>query len=291
MLPPLPRLGPYDIDSPDSRDPRWLSWLCATFGERVAAYFRAELRGTERIPQGPALYVGNHNGGVSSPEGILLLTELHRRFGVEAVPFGLGHETPLKVPGLQQLLAPLGIVRATEANGLRLLAAGHKVLVYPGGDLEAMRPFRHRRRIVFGGRQGYIRLALRAGVPLVPVVAAGAHSVFIVIDDLRWLARLTGLARWARIKVAPLVLSVPWGLTLGPPPVYLPYPARILQEILEPLHFERSGDAAARDVRYVRACADLVEGRMQAALERLHDERGPLGLSSSTSGPRGAPAP
>lgn len=278
MVPPLPRLGRYDIDSLDNRDPAWLGWLCRTFGGLVRAYFRAELRGTERIPEGPALYVGNHNGGVTAPEGVLLYTQLHQRFGVDDLPYGLGHEVPLRVPGLQQLLAPLGVVRAGQATGLRLLRAGHKVLVYPGGDLEAMRPFRHRKRIVFGGRRGYIRLALRAGVPILPVVAAGAHSVLLIIDDLRWLARATGLARRVRLKVLPLTLSIPWGLTLGPPPLYLPYPSRVLMEVLPPVHFERSGEAAAADAGYVRQCADRVEGAMQATLERLHDERGPLGL-------------
>jgi len=278
MLPPLPRLGPYDIDSPDGRDPAWLGWLCQTFGGLVRAYFRAELRHTERIPDGPVLYVGNHNGGVTAPEAVLLYTQLYARFGVEQLPYGLGHELPLQVPGLRQLLAPLGVVRARQKTALRLLAAGHRVLVYPGGDVDAMRPFRHRRRIVFGGRRGYIRLALRAGVPVVPVVAAGAHSVLIIVDDLRWLAKATGLARWARIKAAPLTLSIPWGLTLGPPPVYVPYPSRILMEVLPPLFFDRSGDEAATDDAYVAECAERVEAAMQQTLKRLHDERGPLGL-------------
>jgi 1-acyl-sn-glycerol-3-phosphate acyltransferase len=147
-------------------------------------------------------------------------------------------------------------------------------MVYPGGDLDAMRPFRHRNRIVFGGRRGYMRLALREGVPIVPVVAAGSHATFIIIDDLRWLARLLRADRCLRIKVWPLTLSIPWGLTLGPLFFYIPFPVRIRVEVLTPMRFARAGEEAASDEAYVGACAAEVEGAMQAALDRLSSQKG-----------------
>jgi 1-acyl-sn-glycerol-3-phosphate acyltransferase len=136
-----------------------------------------------------------------------------------------------------------------------------------------MRPFRHRDRVVFNGREGYIRLALRHSVPVIPVVAAGAHSTFYIIDDLRWLARLTRADKVVRSKVLPLTLSIPWGLTLGAPFVYLPWPSRILIEVLEPIHFARTGAEAGADPAWVTECAALVESRMQATLTRLARER------------------
>ena len=90
---------------------------------------------------------------------------------------------------------------------------------------------------------------------------------------LRWLARLTRMDRLFRLDVFPLVLSAPWGLTVGPLPVYLPYPSRILIEVLEPIAFERTGAEAARDEVYVLRCAQQVESTMQSALERLAAER------------------
>jgi 1-acyl-sn-glycerol-3-phosphate acyltransferase len=137
-----------------------------------------------------------------------------------------------------------------------------------------MRSFVDRNRIIFGGRTGYVRLALSARVPLVPVVAAGAHSTLIILNDGRWLATAIGAPRLFRTRVWPIALSVPWGLTIGPsPPPYLPLPARILVEVLEPVRFEREGDDAANDPSYVRRCADEVERAMQAALVRLAARR------------------
>jgi 1-acyl-sn-glycerol-3-phosphate acyltransferase len=267
----LPR---YDIDSFDNRDPALFERVAKLIERTLVRYHRAEMRGAERIPSGSALYVGNHNSFAYAPEMYLTGLAAYRAHGIEAVPYGLAHEVLLSWPIINDIICPLGAVRASHDNGRRLLAEGHKVLVYPGSDFDAGRPFRHRDRIVFGGRLGYMRLALRAQVPIVPVVAAGAHATTIVIDDLRWLARALRTDRHLRMKVWPLTLSIPWGLTLGPPPPFIPFPSRILLEFLEPIRFERGGEAAASDDAYVAACDEQVRQVMQRALTHLAGERG-----------------
>jgi len=262
----------YDIDSIDNRDPELVARSLAAFERVAGSYFRAEVRGIERIPEGAALYVGNHNAGILSPDTGLFAAAVHRTLGLAAVPYGLAHEVALELPLLHQLLVPMGAVRASHDSARRLFARGDKVLVYPGGDQEALRPFRHRNRIVFGGRDGYIRSALRAGVPVIPFVAAGAHATFVILDDGRWLARVLGADRWLRLKVWPITLCLPWGLVVGPVP-YVPWPTRILIEVMQPMSFDRVGEVAAKDDAYVRACADRVEAAMQATLDRLADER------------------
>ena len=262
-----------DIDRLDHRDAEVIRRTCALIGPALRAYFRCEVRGLDRLPDGAALLVGNHNGGLLSPDTFILGEALFTQRGIDDVPFGLAHEVVLRLPPFSQILLPIGAVRASHENARRLFAAGRKVLVYPGGDVEAMRPFRARNRIVFDGRRGYVRLALRNGVPIVPVVAAGAHATFLILDDLRWLARLLGADRRLRIKVWPLTLSCPWGLTLGPAPPHIPFPSRILVEALPPIRFARAGAAAAADEASVAACAAQVEQAMQAALDRLAAER------------------
>src|SRR5690606_24435185 len=109
---------------------------------------------------------------------------------------------------------------------------------------------RLRNRVRFAGRTGFMRLALREGVPVIPVAATGAHSTLMVLHDFPELARRLPLLRDRRIKVLPLSLAMPWGLTLGPVP-YIPWPSKIRVEILEPMHFQRSGHEAAEDEAYV----------------------------------------
>jgi len=263
----------YDIDSLDNRNPDRIDRLCRALHRPATTYFRYELRGADRIPEGPALYVGNHSGGIITPDSFLLCAELYVRRGMEVMPYGLGHEVAIRAPIAHQVIVPLGAVRASHENAHRLFAAGHKVMVYPGGDLENQRPFRHRHRVVFGGRTGYIRLALREGVPIVPITTAGGHSTFVIVDDLRWLARLSGARRFLRSKVWPLTWSVPWGFTLGPVPAYVPLPSRILAEVGEPIRFERTGEDAAADADYVRQCDERVRSLMQTTLDELAAER------------------
>lgn len=263
----------YDLDSLDNRDPEFVEQFLGFVRKPLRTYFRSEVRGLQRIPTGAGLYVGNHNGGLLSADSFIFGSEVQQVLGLDDLPYGLGHEMAISLPGLHQFLVPLGAVRASHENAHRLFRRDRKVLVYPGGDLEAMRPSRNRDRIVFGGRVGYIQLALRGNVPIIPVVASGAHDTFYVLDDMRWLAGLLGLDRLFRLEVWPLMFSIPWGLTLGPAPPYIPFPTRIVIEVLKPIRFRPRKPDAAEDDDYVRRCAARVETSMQEAMDRLAAER------------------
>jgi 1-acyl-sn-glycerol-3-phosphate acyltransferase len=263
----------HDIDSIDNRDPKLVAAVLSWVERFLKPYFRSDVHGVECIPQGPVLLVGNHSYGLPQPDAFLLLAALYRAYAYEGVPYALGHDAIFVVPALHHLAARLGVVRACHENAMRLLAAGQKVLVYPGGDVDSCRPWRKRNKIEFDGRTGYINQALLANVPICPVVTAGAQSTLLILDDLPWLARLLCAPQLFRLHAWPLALSVPWGLTLGPFLAYLPFPARILTEVLEPIYFDRAGEDASSDEAYVRVCADKVEAAMQTALGRLADER------------------
>lgn len=263
----------YDIDSLDNRDPALIERIYRLAHRVLMGYFRAEVRGLERIPEDAALFVANHNGGLVTPDSFIFATALYERFGMKGLPYGLAHEFAATAPILHSILAPLGAVRASHENARRVFEQGGKCLVYPGGDVDNMRPWRHRHRIFFDGRVGFARLAIQNNVPIVPVVACGAHETFIIIDDMKWLARALRLDRLFRLKVMPLTLSIPWGLTLGILPTYFPAPTRILIEALEPMHFERSGPEAAADDAYVHQVADEVHRAMEACMTRLAAER------------------
>lgn len=259
----------HDPDGLGSRDETKIEAFVAKVAPWLRKYFRAEVYGVEGIPSGAGLYVGNHNGGALMPDAFLFGSAVYEARGLADLPFVLAHDIVVDWPLLQQFFVPLGAVRASRANAARLCAAGKKMLVYPGGDAEAMRPFRDRNRIVFGARRGYIKLALRHGIPIIPVVSHGAHSTAVILDDGRWLVRSLGLDRRMRLNAWPTTLSFPWGLTFGPPPPYVPFPSRIRVQVLEPIEFARSGERAADDADFVEECHQTVLESMQRALDRL----------------------
>jgi 1-acyl-sn-glycerol-3-phosphate acyltransferase len=255
------------------RDEVFIQAMGKRLGPVMMRYFGAEVRGAERVPDGGVLFVGNHSGGMGSPDSFVFGYGLYQKKGMSAVPWGLAHQTAMEAPVLGPLMRMLGGVKAGPGAGQRLLEAGRNVLVYPGGDVDSMRPSHMRHDMTFDGRKGYIRLALSANRPIVPVVAAGGHSVFWLFGDLMPLLRAAGLDRRFRVKSFPMGLSLPWGFTLGPPPPYFPLPSRILVEVLEPIHLPRRGEHPERDDALVDECDALVQARMREALTRLYAER------------------
>ena len=256
----------------DQRSTTWIEGAAALVERHVVPYHQARVEGIHRIPTGPGLYVGNHNGGAMTMDTVLFGAALYKARGMQDLFFALAHDTVVDAPVLGPILKRLGAVRAHPQIAWRLFDAGYKVLVYPGGDVEAMRPYRDRYKLKFAGRRGYVRLALRCRVPIIPVVSVGSHGTFIVVDDLPWLARWLRADRYLRFSRWPLILSIPWGVTLGPGIPYWPLPVPIHIRALDPIYFDRMGMDAARDENYVRKCANYVETLMQQTLDEMKVE-------------------
>lgn len=239
---------------------------------RYASYFTPEVRGLDLLPaDGPALVVGNHSCLFYMPEVWVGGQAIMSRRGIDEPTYLLTYDLLLAVPGVGPVLRRLGAVPAGTGGAESALAAGACVLVYPGGDLEACRPWTQRNQIEFGGRKGFVRLALRSGVPVVPVVAHGGQHAVVVLTRGDRLARAAGL-HGIRIKVFPFLAGPPFGITsiLTPP---LPMPAQLTLEFLPALDWTGYGPEAADDAAAVSACYDDITGRMQAALDRLAAER------------------
>ena len=240
----------------------------------LSRYHRCEVRGLDNIPEGPALLVANHNGGLNPVDG-LFLVEYYRQRGFDQPVYILAHDILFRVKRIAQMLESVGIIRARRGQAKSLLESGHKVLVFPGGDVESMRPFADRRRIVLAQRQGFARLALRSGVPIVPVVSAGSHETLIVLTRGHRLARLLGTQKLARVSSLPIVLAAPWGLLFGPTCAlpYLPLPAKITFQVGAPLPTIDHACSEAEAAMRAPEVYGRVESTMQGMLDELYDER------------------
>jgi 1-acyl-sn-glycerol-3-phosphate acyltransferase len=253
----------------DDRDPDYIReqlpglWVLASF------YFRADVRGLERIPaEGPVLLVGNHSGGNVTPDTFVFTLAFLGHFGVERRLHPLVHNLVLAMP-LPFNLAKFGCVTASQEHAKLALDRGAAVLVYPGGDWEVHRPSWQSAKVDFAGRKGFVRLALEADVPIVPLVAVGGQETSIFLVRGERLARALRLDRLFRLKVLPISLALPWGVNVGDMLGHLPLPAKLTVEAMEPIHLrQRFGRHPDVDQVY-----DEIIAEMQTKLDELSAER------------------
>jgi len=206
------------------------------------------------------------------PDIPVLLTAWWRERGEGEPVYALFHHFLLGIPGVGHLLERAGAIEAGPTDAEAILRGGEILIDYPGGDYEVFRPWWERNRIEFGDRHGFVRLALRTQVPVVPAVSVGSHETLIVLSRGQRVAKLLGIDRLFRIKVMPLVFGPPFGLVPGGIPTW-PLPAKITVELCEPIDWSRYGPDAALDEAVVRRCYDEITGIMQATLDRLAAER------------------
>jgi 1-acyl-sn-glycerol-3-phosphate acyltransferase len=262
----VPRFREGNLDDRDTDAMREMlpgMWLLAS------TWFRPDIRGLERVPrEGPVLIVGNHTGGANSPEVLIAQLAFSAYFGVERPHYQLAHRMVLNSP-VGSVVRKFGTVEADPANAEAALDAGAMVTVFPGGDYEVFRPSWESAKVDFGGRTGFLRLALRKNVPIVPMVTLGGQETALFLSRGERLARLTGARRLLRLKTIPVVVGFPFGLSVGGFPPFLPLPAKVTIELLEPFDL-RARYGADPDVEEIYR--DLM-ATMQEALSALQRGR------------------
>jgi 1-acyl-sn-glycerol-3-phosphate acyltransferase len=191
---------------------------------------------------------------------------VYGKFGYDRPLYTVAHYGVFFTP-FRAALGRLGVIHASRENAAEVLRSGAVVLAFPGGDYDAFRPTLSQNVIDFGGRIGYVRTAMEAGVPIVPAVSIGGQETQLFLTRGNWLAKRLGLKRF-RIEILPLTIGFPFGLTLFFP-ANMPLPAKIVYQVLEPIDIvARFGTDA--DVHEVDA---HVRSVMQSALDRLGRER------------------
>lgn len=267
------------------RDPELVELALDLFRAIGRHYFRVEIQGVDHVPaSGPVMLVGNHNGAILPLDTMFTLTAIRDHLGPERIVHPLSHDGLFFHPTVQRYARALGVVRANHASSAAVLGRGRAMLVYPGSDWDAGRPFSDRARIDLAGRQGFVRVALRHRVPIVPVVSVGTHEQLIILTRGSGIARALGLPRLMRTKTFPIALALPFGLTTALLP-YIPLPAQTTVAFGPPLHFTElfpggitaasaeEGERHAGNPAILDRCYALVTARMQAMLDELSDGR------------------
>jgi len=236
-------------------------------------YFRLEISGWERLPEEPSLLVGVHSGCALTMDAWTLVAAWYRRFGERRILHGTAHDVLMATPGLGHYFRANGVLPASREGVGRALAAGHDVIVWPGGEQDSMRNWRKRNQAVLAGRKGFVRQAIRSRVPIVPVASVGGYDTVFVLSEGRFLARWSGpLGRRLRGATVPITLGVPFGIALEILPTHIPLPAKIRTELLDPIRVEHDPERA-RDQEYVDRIYREVEAAIQAGMDRLAAKR------------------
>ncbi len=228
-------------------------------------WFRVEVNGIENVPAtGAALLVANHAGGLWPLDAAMTSVAVRIEHPAGRFLRPLGADLLFGTPGVSTLARRGGATLACQDDAERLLRAGELVGVWPEGFKGIGKPYRDRYRLRRFGRGGFVRSAIAAGVPIVPVSIVGSEEIHPMLGNARTLARLLNLPYF------PLTPTFPWLGPLG----LVPLPSKWYIEFGAPLRTDELEPGTADDPRAVFDLTDQVRDRIQTTLYRLLAQRG-----------------
>jgi 1-acyl-sn-glycerol-3-phosphate acyltransferase len=268
LLPvPMPAEAAPELEDPRTSDvDEWgrserMRQLARTvLGPVYDHWFRVEWEGLEKIPtDGGALLVANHAAAIPSDAPVIMHgieTELERPV------YGLADELFKKVPVVGTLWSRCGGVLAHPDNAYRLLREQQQlVLVFPEGSKGPAKTFDERYQLRRFGRAGFVQIAMRAGVPVVPIAVVGAE------ESMPTLANVAPLAKALKLPYAPITANMlAFGPVLGPLGALVHFPAKIKLRVLDPVHFDVPPDQPRYSRSTIMDQAETIRQQIQEAL-------------------------
>ena len=262
------RAGGWSLEGPD--------W---TFMERqkyfwnplMDYWFRMEIEGWDNIPDPPVLLIGIHSGAPFVWDAWTVGLQWWRHFGRSRTLHGTAHDALMAFPGVGAYFRRMGVLPAAPDSIAGALAAGLDVALWPGGERDSLRSWAQRDEAILAGRKGFVRMAIRAGVPIVPIATVGGPDSMPVVATGHRAARLLRLDRVARLKMFPIAVQVPWGISPALLPE-LPLPTKIRTAFQPAVELDRD-PARADDADYVEQQYERIRGSIQAGMDRLARRR------------------
>ncbi len=220
-------------------------------------YFRTQVTGIDHVPAtGRCLIVANHSGTVPL-DGAMLRTAIRLVHPSGRDVRWLSEDFLYYLPFAGTFITRTGAVRACVDNAARLLDSDCGVIAFPEGVAGIRKLYRDRYRLQRFGRGGFVRLALRAGAPIIPCAIVGAEETgpMLLRDEL--------VARWLGLAYLPITPTFPWLGPLG----LVPAPTRWSIRFGEPLALDEYGPGSAEDDLLVARVGDHVRTTIQQMLD------------------------
>ncbi len=262
------RAGQWDLDGQDEATMQRQKFF---WNVLVDYWFRMEIDGWENVSKRPVLLVGIHSGAPFVWDAWTVGLQWWRRFGPDRPLHGTAHDALMAIPVIGRYFRSMGVLPAAPDAVATALAEGRDVAVWPGGEVDSLRPWTERDHADLAGRKGFVKMAIRAGVPIVPIATVGGADAMPVLIRGDRLSRALQLDRLLRLKVFPLAISLPWGIAPAALP-QLPLPAKIRTRFMPPIELDHD-PARADDEMYVRRMYYEVQGSIQRGMDALARKR------------------
>lgn len=262
------RAGDWELDAQDLRFIELQKFL---WNPLIDYWFRMEVDGWERLPKAPCLLVGIHSGAPFPWDAWTIGLAWWRHFGGDRLLRGTAHDALMATPGVGWYFRKMGVLPAAPDSMAAALASGRDVMVFPGGEVDSLRPWVKRDEAILAGRKGFLRLAINAGVPIVPVSTVGGPDSMPVLATGRRIARALQLDKVARLKMFPVAFQAPWGLSPALLPE-VPLPTKLRTQFQEPIKLS-SDPRKASDDDYLERKYHEVERSIQHGMDTLARRR------------------
>ncbi|OBK70701.1 lysophospholipid acyltransferase family protein [Mycobacterium sp. 1274761.0] len=262
------RAGQWDLQGPDEATMQRQKYL---WNFLVDYWFRMEMDGWENLPEPPVLLVGIHSGAPFVWDAWTVGVQWWRRFGQDRLLHGTAHDALMAIPGIGRYFRAMGVLPAAPDSMATALAEGRDVAVWPGGEVDSLRPWHERDRANLAGRSGFVKLAIRCGVPIVPIATVGGADAMPVLIRGDRLSKTLRLDKMLRLKVFPLALSLPWGIAPAALPQF-PLPAKIRTRLMPAVELDHD-PARADDQEYVESKYSEVQASIQSGMDALARKR------------------
>jgi 1-acyl-sn-glycerol-3-phosphate acyltransferase len=226
-------------------------------------WFRVEWEGLEKIPaEGGALLIANHAGAIPADAPAIMHgieTELGRPV------YGLADYFFRTLPGIGTMWARTGGVPAHPDNAYRILHDQQQLaLVFPEGTKATSKTYSDRYRLRRFGRGGFVEIAMRAGVPIIPIAVVGAEEAMPIVF------RMTGVAKALKLPYFPITAN---SLLLGPLGYVTYFPAKFKLRVLDPITFDVEPGLERYSRSRVMDEAERIRASMQDTLHDMLRER------------------
>jgi 1-acyl-sn-glycerol-3-phosphate acyltransferase len=229
----------------------------AIYGPMYRNWFRAEWEGLDKIPRdGGALLVSNHAAALPS-DAPVIMHGIEEELGRPV--YGLAEHLFKALPVVGTMWSRVGGVAAHPENAYRLLREQRQlVLVFPEGTKGTGKTYQERYHLRRFGRGGFVEIAMRAGVPIIPIAVVGAEESMPIAFKIPALSKLLGLpyfpVTYNQLLLGPVLGSV----------VY--FPAKFKLRVLDPVTFDVPPDQERYSKSRIMDEAENIRVHMQENL-------------------------